>query len=89
MRPSGLTNPRKFWGKINRDLKKGDYISIVIKINYNMSSYEGKKLFLVIQLFLEEKKFFGISYIVVGCLNILWEIFFPIGNKFQQEKKEL
>ena len=44
MRPSGLTNPRKFWGKINRDLKKGDYISIVIKINYNMSSYEGKKI---------------------------------------------
>ena len=43
MRPSVLPNPRKLWGKIDRDLKKGDIISIDIKNNYNVSAYEGKK----------------------------------------------
>lgn len=44
--------------------------------NYNMNAYEGKKLFLVIQLFLEEKKFFEISY------NCGWMSKYSLRNNF-------
>ena len=43
MRPSGLPNPRKLWGKIDRDLKKGESIDVDITSNYNVSAYDGKK----------------------------------------------
>ena len=29
MRPSGLPNPKKLWGRINRDLKKGEIIDVI------------------------------------------------------------
>ena len=90
MRPSGLPNPRKLWGKIDRDLKKGDNISIFINNNYNVSAYDGKKKIILSNatVFGGKNNFLGISYIVVGCLSILCAIFFPIGYRFQQEKEK-
>ena len=90
MRPSGLPNPRKLWGKIDRDLKKGDTISIDINNNYNVSTYEGKKKIILSNatVFGGKNEFLGISYIVVGCLSILCAIIFPIGYRFQQQKEK-
>ena len=90
MRPSGLPNPRKLWGKIDRDLKKGDNISIDIKNNYNVSAYEGKKKIILSNatVFGGKNTFLGTSYIVVGCLSIICAIIFPIGYKFQQQKEK-
>ena len=90
MRPSGLPNPRKLWGKIDQDLNKYDLISININNNYDVSPYKGKKKLILSNatVFGGKNKFLGISYIVVGCLSILCAIIFPIGYKFQLEKEK-
>ena len=44
MRPSGLPNPKKLWGRIKKNLKKGDTISLTVGNNYNVGLYEGKKI---------------------------------------------
>ena len=90
MRPSGLPNPRKLWGKIDQDLNKDDLIFININNNYDVSPYKGKKKIILSNatVFGGKNKFLGISYIVVGCLSILCAIIFPIGYKFQLEKEK-
>lgn len=90
MRPSGLPNPRKLWGKIDRDLKEGDIIDVNINNNYNVTPYSGKKKIILSNatVFGGKNNFLGISYIVVGCLSILCAIIFPIGYKFQLEKEK-
>ena len=90
MRPSGLPNPRKLWGKIDRDLKKGENLVVDITSNYNVSAYEGKKKIILSNatVFGGKNKFLGISYIIVGCLSLLCAIIFPIGYKFQLEKEK-
>ena len=90
MRPSGLPNPRKLWGRINRDLKKGETIEININNYYNVSHYDGKKKIVLSNAtkFGGKNKFLGISYIVVGGLSILCAIIFPIGYRFQMQKEK-
>ena len=90
MRPSGMPNPRKLWGKINRDLKEGEEIEIAIENNYNVSAYGGKKKIVLSNatVFGGKNKFLGISYLVVGILSIICTILFPIGYKFQLEKEK-
>ena len=90
MRPSGLPNPRKLWGKIDRDLKVGETININIANNYNVTAYKGKKKIILSNatVFGGKNKFLGISYIVVGCLGILCAIIFPIGYRFQLAKEK-
>ena len=43
MRPSGFPNPRKIWGKIDKDLIERDNINITINYNYPIDSFKGKK----------------------------------------------
>jgi hypothetical protein len=90
MRPSGLPNPKKLWGRINKDLKQGDKIEITIDNKYNVTHYEGKKKIILSNAtkFGGKNKFLGISYIVVGALSIICAIVFPIGYKFQQNKEK-
>ena len=90
MRPSGLPNPRKLWGRINRDLKKGEIIDVTINNKYYVSHYRGKKKLVLRNAtkFGGKNKFLGISYLVVGILSILCAIFFPIGYKFQMQKEK-
>ena len=90
MRPSGLPNPRKLWGKIDQDLKKDDTITVNINNYYNVAPYKGKKKIILSNatVFGGKNNFLGISYIVVGCLSILCAIIFPIGYKFQLEKEK-
>jgi len=90
MRPSGLPNPKKLWGRINRDLKQGEKIDIAINNNYDVSHYKGKKKIVLSNAnkFGGKNKFLGISYIVVGALSILCAIIFPIGYRFQMQKEK-
>ena len=90
MRPSGLPNPKKLWGRINRDLKKGEKIDVVIDNKYDVSTYKGKKKIVLSNAtkFGGKNKFLGISYIVVGVLSLLCAILFPIGYKFQKGKEK-
>ena len=90
MRPSGLPNPRKLWGRINRDLKKGETIDITIDNKYNVNNYKGKKKIVLSNAtrFGGKNKFLGVSYIVVGALSILCAILFPIGYQFQLKKEK-
>ena len=90
MRPSGLPNPKKLWGRIDRDLKQGEKIDIVINNNYDVSHYKGKKKIVLSNAtkFGGKNKFLGISYIVVGALSILCAIIFPIGYRFQIQKEK-
>ena len=90
MRPSGLPNPRKLWGKISQDLKKGEIIDVTINNLYDVSYYSGKKKIVLSNAtkFGGKNNFLGISYIVVGCISILCAIGFPIGYKIQQEKEK-
>ena len=90
MRPSGLPNPRKLWGRINRDLKKGETIDITINNQYNVNNYKGKKKIVLSNAtrFGGKNKFLGVSYIVVGALSILCAILFPIGYQFQLKKEK-
>ena len=90
MRPSGLPNPKKLWGRINRDLKKGETIDITINNQYNVNNYKGKKKIVLSNAtkFGGKNKFLGVSYIVVGALSILCAILFPVGYKFQMQKEK-
>ena len=46
MRPAGLPNFRKVWGRITeRDLKAGDEIEVEIENKFDVSSFNGKKIF--------------------------------------------
>ena len=90
MRPSGLPNPKKLWGRINKDLKQGDNIFIEITNKYNVTPYGGKKKIILSNAtkFGGKNKFLGISYIVVGALSIICAVVFPIGYKYQQNKEK-
>ena len=90
MRPSGLPNPRKLWGRIKGDLKKGDNITINITNNYDVKHYEGKKKIILSNttIFGGRNIFLGICYLVVGGLSLICAIIFPIGYKIQMSKEK-
>ena len=90
MRPSGLPNPLKLWGKIKKDLKKDDTISIIITNNYDVSYYEGKKKLILSNttIFGGKNTFLAICYLVVGGLSLLCTIIFSIGYKIQMSKEK-
>ena len=90
MRPSGLPNPRKLWGRIKGDLKKGDEMTISIKNKYNVSYYDGKKKIIIsnTNIFGGRNIFLGICYLVVGGLSLICAIIFPIGYKIQMSKEK-
>ena len=79
MRTAGLPNFRKLWGKIESDISPGTY-TLAITNNYDVSSFEGKKTFVLSTTnALGGKNYFlAICYIVVGSLCIVFAIIFLI-----------
>ena len=90
MRPSGLPNPKKLWGRIEQDLESRTIIEVKIKNNYDVGVYKGKKKIILSNAtkFGGKNKFLAISYIVVGALSLISAIIFPVGYKVQQEKEK-
>ena len=90
MRPSGLPNFRKLWGRIkNQDLEPGNY-TVKIKHFFDVSSFDGEKYFILstVNGFGGKNKFLGISYIVVGSISLILSIVFLIGYKIHQNKEK-
>jgi hypothetical protein len=80
MRPAGLPDFRKLWGRIKEDLEPGSY-TINVKNNYPVDKFQGKKFIVLstVNAFGGKNSFLGISYIVVGCICIIMAILFIIG----------
>ena len=90
MRPSGMPNPRKLWGRIERDLKEGDIIDVEINNHYYVKHYDGEKKIVLSNatVFGGKNKILGISFIVVGCISILAGILLVVGYKYQMRKEK-
>lgn len=89
MRPAGLPNFRKLWGRIRKDLEPGNY-EVTIKNNYDVSTFDGEKYIVLstANAFGGKNKFLGISYIVVGGICIILAIVFLIGYQIHQRKEK-
>ena len=95
MRPSGLPNFRKLWGRIKKGKNNGDQLkagNYTIKINnyFNVSKFDGEKIFVLstVNGFGGKNKFLGISYIVVGSISLILAVVFLIGYKIHQNKEK-
>lgn len=88
MRPAGLPNFRKLWGRVRTILEPGDY-KLKIKNNYKVSDFNGEKLivFTTVNAFGGKNNFLGISYIVVGSICIVLAIAFVIGYKVHKKNE--
>ena len=89
MRPAGLPNFRKLWGRIREDLDEGDYV-IHIKNNYDVSDFKGEKKFVLstVNAFGGKNNFLGLSYIIVGGVCLILAVIFLIGYNFHQKKEK-
>ena len=72
MSTAGLPKFRKLWGRIDQDLAKGDY-NVVIVNNYDVSSFQGQKFFVVstTSFFGGKNEFLGVIFIIVGIIALL------------------
>ena len=91
MRPAGLPNFRKLWGRItDTDLKAGSEIKVTIDNNFDVSSFNGKKYLILstVNAFGGKNSFLGISYIVLGGISIILAVVFVIGYNLHSKYKK-
>lgn len=90
MRTAGLPNFRKLYGKFTEDLQPGQY-TMVIQNNYDVSSYDGKKSFVLSTTnALGGKNYFlAICYIVVGVLCIVFALIFFIAYMRKRSQRRM
>lgn len=74
MRAAALPTFRKLYGKIDADLKKGDYLTFMINANYEVDSFDGTKSLTISQVgeFGGKNNFLGVAYIIVGSISLLF-----------------
>ena len=89
MRPSGLPNFRKLWGRIHKDLEPGDY-KLIINNRFDVASFSGQKHFVLsnVNAFGGKNTFLAVSYIVVGVICIILAVVFLIGYNIHQKKQK-
>jgi hypothetical protein len=89
MRPAGLPNFRKLWGRIEEDMPAGNYI-FKITNKYDVKPFKGEKYIVLseVNAFGGKNSFLGISYLVVGSICIVLAIAFVIGYKIHNPKKD-
>ncbi len=89
MRPAGLPDFMKLWGRIENDkLKKGQILTVTIHNNFEAKKFDGKKFLILstVNIFGGKNYFLGISYIVLGCICIVLAIVFIIGYNINKTK---
>ena len=90
MRPAGLPNFRKLWGRIDdRDLEAGTHVKVTIEDKFDVSSFNGEKYLILstVNAFGGKNSFLGISYIVLGGISIILAIVFIIGYNIHKKNK--
>lgn len=89
MRPAGLPNFRKLYGRIQKDLQIGNY-NIIINNQYPVESFNGEKYIVLstVNAFGGKNSFLGISYIVVGCICFVMALLFFLGYKAHNSRKK-
>lgn len=89
MRPAGLPDFRKLWGRVRKDLEPGKYV-MTIHNNYDVSAFSGEKYLVLstVNAFGGKNAFLGISYVVVGGICILLAIVFLVGYQIHQRKEK-
>ena len=89
MRPSGLPNFRKLWGRIHKDLEPGNY-KLIVDNQFDVASFSGQKHFVLsnVNAFGGKNTFLAVSYIVVGVICIILAIVFLIGYNIHQKKQK-
>ena len=82
MRPAALPDFRKPWGRIEKELNKGDY-TLTITNNYPVKSFKGKKYFILstVNVLGGRNYFLAILYFIIGGVSIVAGIMFWIGYK--------
>lgn len=80
MRPAGLPDFRKLWGRIEQGLTKGKYY-LKVTNNYQVESFNGKKSFVLstVNMFGGDNTFLAVVYLVVGGVSICAGVAFWIG----------
>jgi len=76
MRISPFSNPRKLWGRINKDIKQNTEIEIKIEPKYN---YFGGNRYIILStrnIFGGKSMFLGICYIIAGGLSLMASVIF-------------
>lgn len=90
MRPAGLPDFRKLWGRINHKLTAGKY-KLNITNNYPVASFGGKKSFVLstVNALGGKNNFLGIAYLVVGCICLIMALLFWVGYRNYNTDKKL
>jgi len=76
MRPSPFSNPRKLWGKINKDIKQNQKLEFTINPYHY---YNGGSRYIILStrnIFGGKSMFLGICYIIAGGLSLMASVIF-------------
>ena len=90
MRPAAMPDFRKPWGRIDKEIKKGEYY-VEITNNYPVKSFKGEKYFILSTVNgLGGKNYFlAILYFIIGGISIISGIVFWFGYKSYNSEKNL
>jgi hypothetical protein len=90
MRPAGLPNFRKLWGRIEKDIEANSKVKVKIEDNFDVSTFKGKKFLILstVNAFGGKNSFLGISYIVLGGISIILAVVFIIGYNIHSKKNK-
>ena len=88
MRPAAMPDFRKPWGRIDKEIKKGEYY-VEITNNYPVKSFKGEKYFILSTVNgLGGKNYFlAILYFIIGGISIISGIVFWFGYKSYNSEK--
>jgi uncharacterized membrane protein len=90
MRPAGLPDFRKLWGRINQTMNPGNYI-VEIDNKFPVHSFNGKKSFVIttINILGGKNNFLGIAYLIVGSTCLIMALLFWVGyHNFNSDKNK-
>ena len=90
MRPAGLPNFRKLWGRIEQDIEANSKVEVTIVDKFDVSTFNGKKFLILstVNAFGGKNSFLGISYIVLGGISIILAVVFIIGYNIHSKKNK-
>jgi hypothetical protein len=76
MRPSPFSNPRKLWGRINKDIKQNSKLEVTFT---ELKHYYGGNKYIILStrnIFGGKSMFLGICYIIAGGLSLMASVIF-------------